>query len=462
MFVSKPPGPTISALAVNPNNNANTGAPAANAGGSLFGNVGGANKPQTQSATTSLFPNLSSQQSNASGGIFGNANTASTAPQQSSNLFSATTGTSNTTPQSSNTGALFGTSGLGQTQSKPLFNLGVTNPATTNPTVGTFGTTNQPTGASQNISQQQQQQQNKPTLSLFGTQNSTAQQPTQQTAPARGAGTVVQGVKVDLSNLLPTTKYESCADEIKSELERFDDFVLNQIRYCTEVSNMIPSVVNQGSTLPNDVEYIQGKLETMQHALENDASDIDQLRDLISRDAAEAQVAFRAIDTLKLPLQYQSTGGSGWWSTQDHKVSDLQSLRSTQKNTLALPDDVEGELSVNIINGAPVNLVDYFSQRSDEMGVVLGRYTQNLKEIEDHLRGVESTLDRQIHDFKTSRSRDNAGPGAPKAVLNDLYGVLGDVETGILGVAGRLGAVTEQAQEVMLGVPSGLDGRRNF
>jgi nucleoporin p58/p45 len=110
----------------------------------------------------------------------------------------------------------------------------------------------------------------------------------------------------------------------------------------------------------------------------------------------------------------------------------------------------------------PVNLVDYFSQRSDEMGVVLERYTRNLKEIEDHLHGVESTLERQIHDFTASRSRDSTGAGVPKSALGDLAAVLSDVETGILGVASRLGSVTEQAQEVVLGAPSGLEGRRNF
>jgi nucleoporin p58/p45 len=314
-----------------------------------------------------------------------------------------------------------------------------------------------------NQSTQQQQQAQKPTLSLFGTQNTTAQQPAQQTTTTSGTGTVIPGVKVDLTNLLPTTKYESCADEIKSELERFDTFVLNQINMCNEVANMIPSVAAQGATIPNDVEYVKGKLETMQHALENDASDIEQLRTLVSRDAAEAQVAFRAIDTLKLPLQYQSNGGSGWWSAPDQKGSDLQSLRSTRKNTLALPDDVEGDTSTaSTINGVPVNLVDYFSQRSDEMGVVLERYTRNLKEIEDHLHGVESTLERQIHDFTASRSRDSTGAGVPKSALGDLAAVLSDVETGILGVASRLGSVTEQAQEVVLGAPSGLEGRRNF
>ncbi|KAL4803873.1 hypothetical protein BDV18DRAFT_40206 [Aspergillus unguis] len=414
--------------------------------GSLFGNT----QQQPQSSGSNMFSGLGGQQSSTSGGgLFGNT-TATTTQPQSGGLFSSAAGANNTTAQSSNTGGgLFGNLGgasTSQAQSKPFFSLGGSS------TTGTsaFGGANANAGQQQ---QQQQQQAQKPTLSLFGNQNTTAQQPAQQTTAA-GSSTVIQGVKVDITNLLPTTKFEACAEEVQKELEMFDNYILNQIRMCNETASVLPSVANQGSMIPNDVEYVQGKLETMQHALENDASNINQLRDLVSRDAAEAQVAFRAIDTLKLPLQYQSTGGSGWWSAQDQKVSDSQSLRSTRKNTLALPDDVEGDPSSSTINGVPVNLVEYFSQRSDEMGVVLDRYTRNLKEIEDHLHGVESTLERQIHDFATSRGRDGAGNGAPKTVLSDLAAVLSDVEMGILGVANRLGTVTEQAQEVVLGAPS--------
>lgn len=303
-------------------------------------------------------------------------------------------------------------------------------------------------GGNQNTAQQQQPQ--KPTLSLFGNQNTGAQQPQQQTATT---GTVVPGVKVDLSNLLPTTKFESCADEIRSELEKFDNYILNQIHMCHEVSNLLPNIEKEASVIPHDVDFVQGKLDTMQHALENDAGDIDQLRGLITRDAAEAQVAFRAIDTLQLPLQYQSAAGGGWWSAQSQTLSDRQSLR--RKNTLALPDGVESDPSTaNTVNGVPVNLVDYFSQRSDEMGTVLDHYTHSLKEIEDHLHGVEVTLNRQANEFAASRNRDGTGVGSPRSALNDLAAVLGDVETGILGVANKLGGVTEQAQEVVLGPPS--------
>ncbi|GKZ24090.1 hypothetical protein AbraIFM66951_008903 [Aspergillus brasiliensis] len=415
--------------------------------GGLFGNAGGATQ-QSQPSGSSLFPGLGGQQSNTTstgGGLFGNS-TATTSQPQSGGLFSGA-GTTTNTQSGTTGGGLFGNLGgntANQTQSKPLFGgLG----GSTATGGGLFG------GANQTSAQQQQQQSQKPTLSLFGNQNTTTQQTTQPTAAAAGT-TVIPGVKVDISNILPTTKYESCADEIKSELEKFDNFVLNQIKICNEVANMIPTIASQGETIPNDVEFVQGKLETMQHALENDAGDIDQLRNLVSRDAAEAQVAFRAIDTLKLPLQYQSTGGAGWWS-QDQKMSDGQALRTTRKNTLALPDDVESDPSTaTSVNGVPVNLVDYFSQRSDEMGAVLERYTRNLKEIEDHFHGVEATLERQIHDFVTSRSRDGAAAGTPKSIVSELATVLGDVEAGILGVASRLGGVTEQVQEVVLGPPS--------
>ncbi|KAJ5541053.1 hypothetical protein N7494_006129, partial [Penicillium frequentans] len=441
-----------------------TSTPASGTTGSLFGNTNSTaqSKPagglfgNTQSAQptgSNMFSGLGQTQTGATGGsMFGGAPTTTTTQAQPSSLFGggATAGTGTSTTQAG-TGSLFG-GGLGatstaQTQQKPALGLGGLGGGLGATTGGAFGNT-------QNTQQQSQQPQ-KPSLGLFAN-TTTTQQPLQQST---ATGNVVPGVKVDLTNLLPTTKYESCADELRREIENIDNAILEQIRMCNEVADILPTIEQQGSTIPNDVEFVQGKLDTIQHALENDASDIDQLRGLVTRDAAEAQVAFRAIDTLKLPMQYQSSGGGGWWSVHDQKVPDRGSLRSTRKNTLALPDDVEVDPSTaNTVNGVPVNLVDYFSQRSDEMGAVLGRYKGNLKEIEDHLHGVEVNLNRQIHDFVSSRSRDGSGAGTPKSAVNDLAAVLGDVEAGIMGVAARLGGVTEQVQEVSLG-PLGLGDR---
>lgn len=385
------------------------------------------------------------------GGLFGGASNASAAPAGNTGggLFGGGAANTGSTQTGTTGGGLFGGGGLGsttQTQPKPTLGLGTS----TTGGGGLFG------GGAANQSTQQQQPAQKPTLSLFGNPGTTqgAQQPLQQSL---AGGTVAPGVTLNLDELLPTTKFESCAEPVRKGIENIDNYILEQMKLCNEVSDMLPTIESQGLTVPNDVEFVQSKLETIQHALENDAGDIDQLRGLVTRDAAEAQVAFRAIDNLKLPLQYQSAGGSGWWSMQDQKVPDR---RSTRKNTLALPDDVEADpATATAVHGVPVNLVDYFSQRSDEMGGVLDRYKGNLKEIEDHLHGVELTLNRQIGEFVSSRSRDGAGPRNPQSTVNDLAAVLGDVEAGILGVANRLGGVSEQVQEVTLGPLANGDGR---
>ncbi|KAF7528101.1 hypothetical protein PCG10_001388 [Penicillium crustosum] len=421
--------------------------------GGLFGAPATGTTPQAQPTGSNMFGGQ--QQSSATGSsLFGGANN-TTQPSGTSNLFgTSTAGAGASTTQGTTGGGLGGSTLFGggastaQTQAKPAFSglgglgAGLTGGATG----GLFG-------GGQSTAQQQQPQPQKPTLSLFG-QPAPAQttQPLQQST---ATSTVIPGVKVDVSNLLPTTKFESCADEIRSQIEAIDKHILNQMKMCHEVGDLLPTIEKQGATIPNDVEFVQGKLETMQHALENDASDIDGLRSLVTRDAAEAQVAFRAIDTLKLPLQYQSTGG-GWWSVQDQQIPE-RSMRSSRKNTLALPDGVEGDASTDV-NGVPVNLVDYFSHRSKEMKEVLTRYTGNLKEIEDHLHGVEATLNRQISDFVSSKSREGAA-GTPRSTINELSGVLSDVEAGIMGVATRLSNVSEQVQDLSIGQQSLGDGR---
>ncbi|CAI7634165.1 unnamed protein product [Penicillium glandicola] len=480
MFAPKAAAPATG-LSLNTNSTSplfggNTATPTATPGAtttpSLFGNAAGSTTPKpagglfgapaagtTPQASTGSNMFGGQQQSGTTGSsLFGGANT-TTQPSGTSNLFGGPTAGAGTSTTQGTTGGglggstLFGGASTAQTQAKPAFaGLGGLGAAGTGSGLsgGLTGATGSMFGG-QSTAQQQQPQ--KPTLSLFG-QPAPAQttQPLQQST---ATSTVIQGVKVDVSNLLPTTKFESCADEIRNQIEAIDKHILNQMKMCHEVGDLLPTIEKQGASIPNDVEFVQGKLETMQHALENDANDIDGLRGLVTRDAAEAQVAFRAIDTLKLPLQYQSSGG-GWWSVQDQQIPE-RSMRSSRKNTLALPDGVEGDASTDV-NGVPVNLVDYFSHRSKEMKGVLTRYTGNLKEIENHLHGVEATLNRQISDFVSAKSREGAAV-TPRSTINDLSGVLSDVEAGIMGVATRLSNVSEQVQDLSMGQQSLGDGR---
>lgn len=294
-------------------------------------------------------------------------------------------------------------------------------------------------------------QQQGPTLSLFGNQN-TASKPDQRTGP-----TVVPGVKIDISNLAPTTKFESCSDELKKEIEAIDTFILNQVRMCNEVSDLLPTISAQGTLIPNDVEFVQGKLDTLQEALENDASGIDHARTLAKQDEAEAKLAFRTLDTLLLPPQYQPGPGERWWASNQQQQSiskySLRSALGIRQGTLALPEETETDSGP----GGPSNLVDYFSHRADEMEAIVGEYRKTVRAVEEHLHGVEYNLQRKINDAVSSRNREGSSALRPASQARELAATLGDVETAILGVANRVGGVKEDVQELALG-PLGANG----
>ena len=111
---------------------------------------------------------------------------------------------------------------------------------------------------------------------------------------------------------------------------------------------------------------------------------------------------------------------------------------------LALPDDAEADSSLGAAGG-PTNLVHYFSQRADEMNSVVEEYRTNLKEIENHLHGVEATLSRKLNEL-ASRTRDSGAANHTTSRVTELAATLADVETAILGVAVRVGGVREEAQ----------------
>ncbi|OJD16187.1 hypothetical protein AJ78_03619 [Emergomyces pasteurianus Ep9510] len=437
--------------------------------GTLFSNLGTQNQQQQTPAGGNLFGMSSQQTQPRSSNLFGGLGSGSTQQPSGGSLFGAGTQQQQQQqqqqPQPQQTGSMFGAS-----QQKPaggsLFGAA---PSTSQPQASglLFGGLGQATGttstaggglfgASQPQPQQQQQQQQQPpqgpSLSLFGNRNTITQ------AEQRPATSTVQGVKIDVSNLVPTTKFESCTDDLKKEIEAIDTFILNQIRMCNEVSDILPTISSQGALVPNDVEFVQGKLDTLQEALENDARGIENARNQVARDAGEAKLAFRALDTLLLPLQYQPTAADRWLPPNQQSQSlPGRSLRSglSARHMLALPEDAEADSSLEA-TGGPTNLVDYFSQRAEDMNGVVQRYRRNLKEIEDHLRGVEASLTQQISDL-SSRSRDGGPPShvQPTSRASELAATLGDVETAILGVAGRVGGVREEVQELVLG-PLGM------
>ncbi|KAI9836356.1 MAG: hypothetical protein M1819_001385 [Sarea resinae] len=401
-----------------------------------------------------LFGSQSTQQTG--GGLFGSS-TQQSQPQQSGGLFGSTLGQNQQQQQQpqqqSQGGGLFG--GLNSQNKPSLFGSSTNQPQ--QQTSSLF---------SQSQSQQQQQQQ-KP--SLFG--QSTQQQPQQQQQQQQS----VPGVQIDISQLRGTTRFNDLHETLQKQIETIDTFIQQQMTYKDQCAALMPKHGETLSYIPNDVEFITRRLETAQHALENDAQAVDRVRKLIRKDAADAKLSFSAIDNLKLPHQYHYTG---LWNDPTAVPSGSQSSASKGAAAVGVSGSRAGDPSSSSAgpgsgaagtndndnddeekDSTTTSLLSYFTRTAAEMSQTLAHYRGNLQEIESHLRGVEASTMQQMQQLLFTRQRDEnggfsgSGGGARSAEdqVRELAAVLREFENGILAVAGKVGGVREGVQELALG-----------
>lgn len=256
---------------------------------------------------------------------------------------------------------------------------------------------------------------------------SSLQQP-QQTVP---------GVKIDVSNIRGTTRYNDLHEDLQKQIETIDNFILNQMHFKSECDSVLPKIESQSLYIPNDVAFVSRKLDTMQQALENDAEAIDAVRKSVKNDAADAKLSFRAIDNLKLPQQYHYTG---LWNVPS----------VSQSAGPKLPGDDEDDASTD--------LVSYFSRQAEEMGKTLASYKRNVHDIESHLRGIETNTVQQMQQLAFTRGRDG-GERSAEDQVRELAAVLREFENAIMAVASKIGGAREGVTELIVGGAGNQGGR---
>ncbi|KAK0717868.1 hypothetical protein B0T26DRAFT_776913, partial [Lasiosphaeria miniovina] len=427
--------------------------------GSLFGTT--ASQPQT---TTSLFgatTNTQPQQTQQSGGLFG----ASTAqPQQTGGLFGSAPqqqqqqqtvggglfGNQQASQPQQQVGGLFGytTTQPQQQQAGGLFGTAPAQPAQTG---GLFGAAPQSQPAQPgslfgtSSIQQQQQQQPQAGGGLFGSSTANtggmfgpaAAGAFGQGAKPQGFGQanqgvgltmgqsanqqpqVVPGVRIDVSNIRSTTRFNDLQEDLQKQIAMIDEGIQKCIRDKEAVDAFLPAHGDQLSAIPADVNFVTRKSEGADGALSGDLAAINQLRDLVKKDADNARLSFKAIDNLRLPTQYHQ---SGLWST-----------RGQQAATGAGSADADAESNSDLIT--------FFSKTSDEMGEMMKKFERNLGEIEVHLHGVQGNMLEQLQRV-VAQSKNGSQGGLDERVV-ELAAVLRDFEEGILKVAGVVGGVKE-------------------
>ncbi|KAK1531897.1 nucleoporin NUP49/NSP49 [Colletotrichum paranaense] len=350
------------------------------AGGGLFGN-----KPSTpqQPATGGLFgaaPAQQPQQQQSSGGLFGGAQTQQPAQQTGGGLFGGAA-TQQQQPQQQQSGGLFGA-----TPAKPatggLFGASTAQPQHQQQSTGggLFGGGNNAQQTQQNqgtggglFGQSQAQNQPKPG-GLFG-----QTQPAGSSAPGltMGQSTTQQsvpGVRVDMSNIKGTTRFNDLEQSIQSEMENCDLMIQRFMAHASEIRGFMAAHGGDLAQLTNDVNWLQRKYEGVKTTLDEDIVTLGHLKDLVKSDADIAKMAFAGADQLKLPAHYHQTwltrGGSGGNTTngnQDRNLEDVLTL---------------------------------FSNEADRLKELSQFQVQKIKEMEQHMPGVEHGLYERVRSLR--------------------------------------------------------------
>lgn len=194
--------------------------------------------------------------------------------------------------------------------------------------------------------------------------------------------------------------------------------------------------------VPTDVEFCAKALDTMQHALENDAEAISQAKALTKGDVANAKLSFTTIENMAVPQQYQATN---LWA--------LPSISRVSAPTVLDDRGVTG-------GDGSTSLVSFFSTQADDMSKSLDSYKRNIAEVESYLKGIETNTVTQMQQLYLTRGQDGQGKSAEDQV-RELAAVLKEFENGIINVASKVGGVREKVQEVVLDDDDGSHIGRN-
>ena len=240
----------------------------------------------------------------------------------------------------------------------------------------------------------------------------------------------VPGVRVDLTNLRPTTRFNDLHEELQKVVIYVEEFVQAQVHFAEECESLLPTIENAIKSISPDSEYCTRKLDSVQQILENDAAAIDAAKKLVRKDAADARLSFRAIQNLRVPQQFHQTNP---WNMP------IATSNIGQGGAFE-----EGETSFG------VNLVPYFSQQANAMSQSLQKYQDNLGEVEEYLKGVEVSTMQEMANMQFAKGRDGSERSAEDQ-YRELAAVFREFDSGILTVAGKVLAVRENVQETILG-----------
>lgn len=232
---------------------------------------------------------------------------------------------------------------------------------------------------------------------------------------------VVPGVRIDLSNIKPTTRYNDLQEDLQKQIEHMDKTIQGFIKQKHELDAFLPAHGEQINAIPGDVKFVSRKYAGVDSAMGADLQAIRQLKNLVDVDAEQARLSFAVVDNLTLPMQYHSSG-------------------LNRHPGISGANNADGQTDQDLVN--------YFSKTAGEMDEQIKKFQKNVKEIEVHLGGVQASIMEQAQRIQANR---NGTSGGAEDKIVELAAVLREFEGSILHVAGTVGGAREGVTELQLG-----------
>lgn len=249
---------------------------------------------------------------------------------------------------------------------------------------------------------------------MFGTasQNAGAQ-------PAQG------GIQIKtIDNIKGTTRFSELHPDFQNEIQKLDDIFQGHMSNSQRIREVLPRQGETVASLAPDVAYIEQFLSTVELGIDNDSGNIARLKQQVEKDQQEALLCHRAVTNQSLPAQFRYGNAANL------------SASTTKPNAAASADDDDPT--------KPVDLIPYFSHRADNLSATLETYQHQIREIEAHLRTMESGIVEKAHQLSGSRSglRDQR---------KELIDAMRAIEGAILEAAKRVGRTRDLVIQTTMG-----------
>ena len=242
--------------------------------------------------------------------------------------------------------------------------------------------------------------------------------------------TAQRGVQINsLDAAKGHTRFHELHPDLQAMIQSIDDKFQGQMSNAGRIREILPGQGDKVASIEPDVNYVEQFLSTVELGLDNDSANIAQLKELVKKDADDASLSFRAITNHALPQQFH------------YRNANLTASTTKSKTSAAAADSDDDPTK-------PVDLVSYFSKRSDELSTTLDVYQRQIREIEAHLRTMEAGTLEKAHQLAGSRSgvRDQR---------RELVDALKAMEGAILECAKKVGQTRDVVTQRTLGSVGG-------